>query len=205
MSSPSLADAGARRSRRRWGRATAWLLGIAITLVTSLGGAVLLLARRGAEPFVWKPPPTPAPGASVPGDFQVTVTPSLAAVDAPVHISIRELPPGDEVLVQAATEDARNVTFDSWARFRADASGGLDLATTAPEDGTYRSIDGNGLLCSMRTADLSAFVPPATGPNAPTGSGWSATLDPVSSASSAATPTPRCSATGPVGNGGRGC
>ena len=55
------------------------------------------------------------------------------------------------------TEDGEGRLFSSWARFTAPEDGTLDLSTTPPDDGSYRSKDASGLLWSMRSPSNERF------------------------------------------------
>ena len=142
---------------RRWARRLGWTLAALAGLNLLLFLALTALARGGPQAFVWQPPDLPPIEATEVGDFDISVVPPSAPVDVPVSIRVDRLTPGATALVIASTTDARDVRFESWARFVADASGRLALDTAIPEDGTYRGAEGNGLLWSMRAADRSLF------------------------------------------------
>lgn len=148
---------GGSRSGRRWLRRVAWTLGTIVVIYFLVVLALLGLARGGEAAFVWHPPTTPSVSATGEGAFQITATPATGAVDMPVSITVDGLEPGAPVLVIASTLDARDIHFESWAKFVADDQGRLSLDDTAPESGTYGGKDGNGLLWSMRAADGSLF------------------------------------------------
>lgn len=113
--------------------------------------------RGGATPYVWMPPATPPFEASPVETFRIAVVPEDASIDEPVSIAIGGLTPGTSALVLATTVDARGTRFESWARYSADSNGRLALDSVAPDAGTYRGVDGDGLLWSMRSEDQSLF------------------------------------------------
>ncbi len=134
----------------------------------ALGGvAALLLLGVGVSIWAgprgvhdgWRPVvPAPAPSANVPGELRVRVSPRVALVDVPVEITVEGLSPGEELLVRASTDDANGVAFESWARFRADPGGRVNLGQHAPLEGSYDAADASGLLWSMRSESDAAFA-----------------------------------------------
>lgn len=73
--------------------------------------------------------------------------------DEPLALRLPGFRPEARVLVRATTEDEAGKWWCSWARYRADASGAVDVSTAKAEAGTYRGVDGEGLIWSMRLAD----------------------------------------------------
>ncbi len=145
------------RSHRRYLRPVAWILATLVAIYLFVLMVLLGLARGSEVAFVWRPPTTPTVNVSRDGPFQVTVTPTTAAVDVPVSITVDGLEPGASTFVIASTLDSRDVRFESWAKFTADDQGRLSLDDTAPESGSYSGKNGNGLLWSMRAADGTLF------------------------------------------------
>ena len=123
---------------------------LSITLVL---GTVIVLALAHSPDLAeyWDPPSAPPALSTAPGAFELQVTPASALVDEPVEITVRGLEPGEEVILRGTTDDAVGRAFSSWARFLVGDDGTVDLSKTAPLEGTYRSIDGSGLLWSMRS------------------------------------------------------
>ncbi len=123
-----------------------WLLGSLVILT----GVLILWAGSAEQTAYVDPVPEPHPLSSEPGDFNFTVTPDSALIDVPITIQLSRLVPGEEVVLRAQSQDRDGREFRSWARFQADTDGRLDLASAKPTNGSYRSVDGSGLLWSMR-------------------------------------------------------
>lgn len=81
------------------------------------------------------------------------VPPDGAFVDDDIRIRLCGLAPNQKVHIRATTEDDENRRWSSDARFRADASGQVDLSTNASTAGTYRGVAPMGLFWSMRIAN----------------------------------------------------
>src|SRR4051794_17436644 len=79
----------------------------------------------------------------------VSVTPTLSRSDEPISLSIGGLKSGHPVTVRMSSTDSHGTAFTSEAIFAPNKSGGVDVATTAPSSGSYRSVDAMGLLTSM--------------------------------------------------------
>ncbi|KAK0418841.1 hypothetical protein QR680_013801 [Steinernema hermaphroditum] len=76
------------------------------------------------------------------------VSKRISLLDEDLDVSAHGLPPGEYVrLVLTCFHVAGN--FQSWARFKADSTGRVDLAKDAPVDGTYWGVDKMGLFSSM--------------------------------------------------------
>ncbi|WP_117210218.1 acyl-CoA thioesterase/BAAT N-terminal domain-containing protein [Allorhizocola rhizosphaerae] len=73
--------------------------------------------------------------------------------DQPVHIRVAGLPKGEPITVTTEAVDAAAARWRGEARFRADASGVVDLDRDAPVTGTYSGADGMGLFWSMVPAN----------------------------------------------------
>jgi dienelactone hydrolase len=95
----------------------------------------------------------------------IEVDTPVALADAPVHLRVRGLVPGEEVTISAQAHDADGKVWRSQARFTADDGGVVDLDRDRPTAGTYQGIDGMGLFWSMNPADgdpeQARYVPPA--------------------------------------------
>ena len=126
---------------------------VGVLSITLVLGTIIVLALAHSPDLAeyWDPPFAPRSLSTAPGAFELQVTPPSALVDEPVEITVRGLKPGEEVILRGTTDDAGGRTFSSWARFLAGDDGTVDLSKTAPLEGTYRSIDGSGLLWSMRS------------------------------------------------------
>ena len=124
------------------------LFGLVVILAL---GVVLALFNGVDQPEAWEPPSSPPFLSQEQGPIELVVTPTIALIDEPIQIVLNLLEPGEEVILRGMTEDREGRVFTSWARFTAPDDGTLDLSTTAPIDGTYRSVDPSGLLWSMRS------------------------------------------------------
>ena len=136
----------------------AWIMGTVVTLM-----GLLILWAGSAEQTAYVDPAVEPPLltgvlsgapsgalAGEPGAFHFIVTPRSALIDEPISVQLAQLVPGEEVVLRAQAQDKDGLEFRSWARYHADGDGRLDLASVAPSDGTYRSVDASGLLWSMR-------------------------------------------------------
>ncbi|XP_052041397.1 acyl-coenzyme A thioesterase 3 [Apodemus sylvaticus] len=69
--------------------------------------------------------------------------------DQPVHITVRGLTPEQPVTLRAALRDEKGALFRAHARYRADASGELDLARAPALGGSFTGLEPMGLLWAM--------------------------------------------------------
>jgi dienelactone hydrolase len=121
--------------------------------------ALSLPERAGAQASVSQPE-TPL----------LKVDPPVGLVDVPVHMLVSGLSPNQLVRITATSRTATDRALLSWAVFRADESGNIDIGTAKPMDGTYTNADPMGLFWSMapqpvpveiwRHMDLPPFRPP---------------------------------------------
>jgi hypothetical protein len=96
--------------------------------------------------------------------------PAVSLVDAPVHLTVSGLVPTQLVRITAASRTVNDRALVSYAVFRADDSGNIDVGTSNPIEGTYSKADPMGLFWSMspqavpvdiwRLLDLEPFRPP---------------------------------------------
>jgi len=109
-------------------------------------------------------------------DSQVSGAPSLhadlpvALVDAPLRITASGLAPQQLFRISATSRTSTDRALISYAVFRADDAGGIDLSTAKPLEGTYSKPDSMGLFWSMSPQavpveiwnhlDLPPFHPP---------------------------------------------
>ena len=91
----------------------------------------------------------PAAAASVEA-VALQVEPKVSLIDAPVRIRVRGVRPQALVTLRARATDRYGKPWESWATFRSDSSGRVDLQHTRPLRGTYARRDGMGLFWSMR-------------------------------------------------------
>ncbi len=110
------------------------------SLLQATAWAALGLAALGAAGSKAQAAPGP----------QVVVSPPVALYGAPFSVKVTGLRPHQPITVRAASTDAKNVHWESSARFEADPTGVVDLATSAPTGGDYRGADVFGLIWSMK-------------------------------------------------------
>jgi dienelactone hydrolase len=87
---------------------------------------------------------------------RMTVTPTQVRIDQPFVVRVTGAPAGQHVTVHCQYIDAFGSERRSYATFRADARGTVDLASQAPLSGTYTGVDSMGLIWSvpaLSTAD----------------------------------------------------
>ena len=77
------------------------------------------------------------------------VSPNPALADEEVSIRVSGFRPGALVLLRVHMEDDSARHWESYAVFRADAGGAVDVATQVPISGTYERADPMGLFWSM--------------------------------------------------------
>uniref|UniRef100_A0A3B3ZLX3 Acyl-coenzyme A thioesterase 1-like n=1 Tax=Periophthalmus magnuspinnatus TaxID=409849 RepID=A0A3B3ZLX3_9GOBI len=74
--------------------------------------------------------------------------------DEPLQVTMTRLKPNQEVELRASATDEKGKCFRSWAVYRADHAGQVDLSRDAPLRGSYRGVQPMGLLCSI-TSEVS--------------------------------------------------
>ncbi|MGG3837726.1 acyl-CoA thioester hydrolase/BAAT C-terminal domain-containing protein [Paenibacillus thiaminolyticus] len=79
--------------------------------------------------------------------FEVAET---SLLDDRLDIRVRHAPTAGTVTLRAATTDEEGVAWRSYAVFRSDDSGVIDVGRQAPLEGTYRTADAMGLFWSMK-------------------------------------------------------
>lgn len=80
---------------------------------------------------------------------RMDVSPAVALQDVPLRIRLAGLGPGSRVRVTAETTARDGSVWRSHATFEADRAGGVDVAASAPVEGTYREASAMGLVWSM--------------------------------------------------------
>jgi pimeloyl-ACP methyl ester carboxylesterase len=83
----------------------------------------------------------------------IQVARESSQIDAPLHITLVGLQPGETVVVRATIKDEADVTWAAQAAFVTTPDGFVDLDTQAPKAGSYDVADSAGLLWSMRPVD----------------------------------------------------
>jgi len=91
--------------------------------------------------------------------MKLNIEPLVALVDEKLEICISELPPSAKVKVSCSMclPWAKDVAFESFAWFTADAMGRVDLAYQKPDSGSYDYVDSMGLIDSVNCPDLKAI------------------------------------------------
>lgn len=101
--------------------------------------------------------------AAQPDATQLIVKPESALFDTPVQIWVRTRTPDQPVTVEARA-DIDATTYRSWASFRTDRAGAVDLSAAAPLRGTYAGVDPMGLFWSMRAVKSQGYTPSSLDP-----------------------------------------
>jgi dienelactone hydrolase len=84
------------------------------------------------------------------GAGRIEIDPQVALTDVPMTIRLTGFRPHQRVTVRAETQDDDfGRTWESFAVFETDDRGSVDLAQTAPLEGSYASADAMGLIWSM--------------------------------------------------------
>ena len=84
---------------------------------------------------------------------KILVTPAKALIDVPVEISISNLTPYEQIIIEASCKDKNNNIWLSRATFNANDKGVVNVGTQAPIFGSYKEIDPMGLFWSMVPTD----------------------------------------------------
>ena len=110
------------------------------------------------------------PTATNPGTPLLRADPEVGLVDVPVRITVSGLHAKQLVRITATSRTSTDRALLSYAVFRADESGNIDVGTAKPIEGTYSKADPMGLFWSMapqpvpvevwRLLDLPPFWPP---------------------------------------------
>ncbi|MFD1851312.1 acyl-CoA thioester hydrolase/BAAT C-terminal domain-containing protein [Oceanobacillus bengalensis] len=82
-------------------------------------------------------------------DYSFSITPKQPYIDEDIHIRLSGCEPGEIVTIRAKTLDDEHQPFASFATFRADPEGVIDLSSQKPMNGTYKEKDSMGLFWSM--------------------------------------------------------
>jgi dienelactone hydrolase len=116
-------------------------------LALALLGAVAQAAAGSVSP--------PRASAGV----HVRVTPRVSQADEPLHISVAGLPAHVVASIELASKDSTGTRWRSFARFRTDAQGRIDVDRTPALGGSYRGTWGMGLVASMlpRTRPVAGY------------------------------------------------
>ena len=90
---------------------------------------------------------------------RIDARPELGPVDGPSSVTLSGFPPRREVTLRATLDDPRGRAWTSHAVFHSDASGVVDLASTAPTAGSYTGADAQGLLWSLGPVGVAPKAP----------------------------------------------
>jgi dienelactone hydrolase len=88
-------------------------------------------------------------GHAAAGHPEISVSAPVALADQAVTIRVTGLAPGQRVTVTAQATDDTGLTWQAGATFTAGQDGLVDLASAAPDSGSYQGADGMGLLWSL--------------------------------------------------------
>uniref|UniRef100_A0A8C6UHX1 Acyl-coenzyme A thioesterase 1-like n=1 Tax=Neogobius melanostomus TaxID=47308 RepID=A0A8C6UHX1_9GOBI len=81
---------------------------------------------------------------------RLSLLPSIRCMfDDPLQIRVTGLSSPQDVVLRASATDEKGSNFNSWAEFRADHSGQVDLSRDAPLSGSYSGVQPMGLLWSL--------------------------------------------------------
>lgn len=86
----------------------------------------------------------------------IHISPNDILIDTPLDIHITNLPPCMDVSIRAKMEDNFRSIWESYAKFKSDAEGRIDLASESPFTGTYSVPDAHGLFWSMERMETNA-------------------------------------------------
>lgn len=138
-------------------------LSIVLLFVVLIGG-VVGVAMMGAEKdwdWSWSEPLADvAWEGNYGGAYEITAVPDTAVAYQPIAIQATGLNPGQLVGIRAEAVDRDGITWASAALFAADEDGHVDVASMAPQAGSYEGLEPMGLFWSMRPTserDLNRF------------------------------------------------
>uniref|UniRef100_A0A8C6ULR8 Acyl-coenzyme A thioesterase 1-like n=1 Tax=Neogobius melanostomus TaxID=47308 RepID=A0A8C6ULR8_9GOBI len=81
---------------------------------------------------------------------RLSLLPSVRCMfDDPLQIRVTGLSSQQDVVLRASATDEKGSNFSSWAEFRADHSGQVDVSRDAPLSGSYNGVQPMGLLWSL--------------------------------------------------------
>uniref|UniRef100_A0A8C6SCB9 Acyl-coenzyme A thioesterase 1-like n=1 Tax=Neogobius melanostomus TaxID=47308 RepID=A0A8C6SCB9_9GOBI len=81
---------------------------------------------------------------------RLSLLPSVRCMfDDPLQIRVTGLSSQQDVVLRASATEEKGSNFNSWAEFRADHSGQVDLSRDAPLSGSYSGVQPMGLLWSL--------------------------------------------------------
>ena len=80
---------------------------------------------------------------------QLSVTPQSGLVDAPLHVTVKNVLPGTRVKVSALRIDVRGHPWTAVGEYAADASGEIDVDASPSLAGTYTGVSAHSLWCAV--------------------------------------------------------
>jgi dienelactone hydrolase len=80
----------------------------------------------------------------------IEIKPESALVDEPLSIKLLNFEPNQSITVRARMSDDSGNEWESYALFKADTMGSVDVNRQSPRVGTYDDVDPMGLLWSMK-------------------------------------------------------
>jgi dienelactone hydrolase len=119
----------------------------------SLCGVILVLAACANHVVSPRFNPTSTAIRAGVGSAYIEVSPGRPLVDERLSINIGGLPPYQFANVTADARDHLGRAWQSYAVFRANEHGEVDLASEKPEAGTYNVVDSMGLFWSLHLMD----------------------------------------------------
>lgn len=83
----------------------------------------------------------------------IVVIPEKSLLDQPVEITVTNLKPNSQVTIEAVCKNKDGDQWKSYAIFKADNKGIVNVAQQSPIEGSYKGIDSMGLFWSMKPTD----------------------------------------------------
>ncbi|MFO7530176.1 MAG: acyl-CoA thioester hydrolase/BAAT C-terminal domain-containing protein [Marinobacter sp.] len=125
-----------------------------------------VLADLGYAPLV-------TTGSTVPIPV-ISLQPTEVLIDEPVSIRLSGFTPNQEITLRLTTVgiafpdlSESGKVYESYAVFRTDAQGAVDLEKQAPISGSYSAVDGMGLFWSMENKSVEPVSTPAAPASTP--------------------------------------
>lgn len=87
---------------------------------------------------------------------QVSVTPARSILDQPLQIDVSGLPAGRPAHIRVTSTDAHGVHWAAQAAYTVDRHGAIDTSRTVATAGSYRGVEGMGLIAAMRPSSSTA-------------------------------------------------
>jgi dienelactone hydrolase len=81
---------------------------------------------------------------------RITIVPDRALIDEPVNVRLFGFTPHQRVTIRAQLQDDAGRLWGSYATFKVDKRGSVDVSVQKPVSGTYNGLDPQGLFWSMK-------------------------------------------------------